>query len=106
MVWLRDPRGQQPADTFVERDVSVANVSGTFDIWTGEVNGFPIINWVRNEGDDSLELEFDVLDFIRDAEARGYDVPGTHVQSVAVGFEIWNGPVDNLQSLDFYVDVQ
>jgi hypothetical protein len=32
-------------------------------------------------------------------------VPGTHVLSVAVGFEIWNGPITNLQSNDFYVDV-
>ncbi len=106
MVWLREPRGQQPAGMFTERDVTVSNVPGTFDIWTGTVNNFPIINWVRNEGDDSLELEFDVLDFIRDAQARGYEVPGTHVLSVAVGFEIWNGPISNLQSLDFYVDVQ
>ena len=59
---------------------------------------------MRAEGDDTLSLEFDVLDFIRHAQANGYEVPGTHVLSVAVGFEIWNGPVTNLSSLDFYVD--
>jgi hypothetical protein len=37
---------------------------------------------------------------------RGLQVPGTHILSVAVGFEIWNGPVTNLQSIDFYVDPQ
>jgi hypothetical protein len=26
--------------------------------------------------------------------------------SVAVGFEIWNGPIDKLKSDDFYVQVQ
>lgn len=106
MVWLREPPGQQPAGSELEEDVTVANVEGTWDIWTGEVNNAPIVNWVRAQGEDSLELEFDVLDFIRDAQARGIDVPGTHVLSVAVGFEIWNGPVTNLESIDFYVDPQ
>ena len=106
MVWLREPPGQQPAGSELERNVTVANVDGTWDLWTGEVNGRPIINWVRAEGQDSLELEFDVLDFIRDAEMRELEVPGTHILSVAVGFEIWNGPVTNLESTDFYVDPQ
>jgi len=39
-----------------------------------------------------------------DAETRGLTVPGSHVLSVAVGFEIWNGPITNLESVDFYVD--
>lgn len=104
MVWLREPPGQQPAGSRTEIGVSVANVPGTWHIWTGTVNGAPIVNWVRAEGDDSLELEFDVLDFIRDAQQRGIEVPGTHILSVAVGFEIWNGPVTNLESVDFYVD--
>lgn len=106
MVWLRDPLGQQPAGSIKERDVQVENVPGTWVIWEGMVNGLPIINWARAEGQDSLELEFDVLDFIRDAQQRGYTIPETHIQSVAVGFEIWNGPVSNLTSVDFYVDVQ
>jgi hypothetical protein len=33
-------------------------------------------------------------------------VPGSHVLSVAVGFEIWNGPIQNLESVDFYVNVE
>jgi hypothetical protein len=103
MVWLRDPRGQQPAGSLTEQDITVAGVSGTWHIWSGEVNRSPIVNWTRPEGQDSLELEFDVLDFVRDAQARGLEVPGNHVLGVAVGFEIWNGPVANLQSLDFYV---
>jgi Glycosyl hydrolase family 12 len=111
MVWLREPRGQQPAGSFEEGDVTVANVPGVWDIWTGEVDTGgtvkpPIINYVRAEGDDTPSLEFDVMDFIRDAQTRGYEVPGTHVLSVAVGFEIWNGPITNLKSNDFYVEVQ
>lgn len=106
MVWLREPPGQQPAGSLEESDVSVANVPGVWDIWAGEVNDAPIINYVRAQGADTLSLEFDILDFIRDAQTRGYEIPGTYIRSVAVGFEIWNGPVTNLKSHDFYLDVQ
>lgn len=106
MVWYREPPGQQPAGSLRERAVTVDKVDGTWDIWVGTVNNRPIINWVRSEGQDTYAMEFDILDFVRDGEARGLMVPGTHVLSVAVGFEIWNGPVTNLESVDFYVDVQ
>jgi hypothetical protein len=105
MVWYREPVGQQPAGAPRENDVTVEGVPGTWNIWTGSVNNRPIINWVRRENQDTLALEFDIMDFVRDAERRGIMVPGSHVLSVAVGFEIWNGPVSNLESVDFYVDV-
>lgn len=106
MVWLREPPGQQPAGSLKESGVTVPSVPGVWDIWTGSVNNAPIINYVRAEGQDTLSLEFDILDFIEHAHGAGYEIPGTHVLSVAVGFEIWNGPVTNLASHDFYVDVQ
>jgi glycosyl hydrolase family 12 len=106
MVWYREPAGQQPAGRLAIPRITVANVPGTWDIWTGEVGGRPIINWVRAEGDDIEDMEFDVLDFVRDAQMRNLPIPGTHVLSVAVGFEIWTGPINNLESLDFFVDVQ
>jgi hypothetical protein len=109
MVWLRDPPGFQPAGdkNAMHQGITVANVPGTWDIWNGSVNGRPIVNWVRREGMDSHEIEFDVLDFARDAEMRGLTIPGsTHIRAVAVGFEIWEGPVKALQSLDFYVNVK
>lgn len=108
MVWLRDPPNFQPAGSpnMAHQGVQVANVPGTWNIWDGSVNNLPIINWVRAEGDDSTEIEFDVLDFIRDADARGLSYPGTHINAVAVGFEVWEGPISNLESVDFYVDVQ
>jgi len=106
MVWYREPPGQQPAGRLTTQNVSVQNVEGTWDIWTGQVLGKPIINWVRDEGQDTPSMEFDILDFVRDAQARGLPVPGDHVLSVAVGFEIWNGPITNLESVDFYVDVE
>jgi hypothetical protein len=105
MVWYREPPGQQPAGRLTTSGVSVQNVPGTWNIWQGEVLGDPIINWVRAEGQDTESMEFDIMDFVRDAQTRGLTVPGSHVLSVAVGFEIWNGPITNLQSLDFYVNV-
>ncbi len=51
------------------------NVPGTWDIWEGTVyERVPIINWVRNEGEDTTEQEFDIMDFVRDPESRG--LPG------------------------------
>jgi hypothetical protein len=105
MVWYREPPGQQPAGSLQMQNVTVANVTGTWDIWTGSVGNKPIINWVRRQGQDTLDMEFDVMDFVRDAQTRSLTVPGTHVLSVAVGFEIWNGPITDLESVDFYVDV-
>jgi hypothetical protein len=105
MVWYREPPGQQPAGRPTISNVTVQNVPGTWNIWQGAVNGSPIINWVRAEGQDTDTMEFDIMDFVRDAETRGLTVPGSHVLSVAVGFEIWNGPITNLESVDFYVDV-
>lgn len=107
MVWLRDPPGEQPAGSpSAHRGITVANVPGVWDIWTGSVNNRPIINWVRREGTDSTDIEFDVMDLIRDAQTRGLTITGTQVNAVAVGFEIWKGPVTNLESVDFYVDVK
>jgi hypothetical protein len=107
MVWLRDPPQNTPAgspnNSF--RGITVANVPGTWDIWNGSVNGLPITNYVRPQGSESSEIEFDVMDVIKDAQSRNVMVPGDHVNAVAVGFEIWEGPIMNLQTVDFYVRV-
>jgi hypothetical protein len=106
MVWLRDPPGQQPAGVAKAKGVTVTNVPGTWDVWSGAVNNKPYVAYVRPEGQDSLELEFDVMDFVRDLPGRSISLPGTHVLSVAVGFEIWKGPITKLESQDFYLSVQ
>jgi hypothetical protein len=107
MVWLRDPTEYQPAGalSMTHQAVTVTNVPGVWNIWSGMVNRLPITNWVRAETTEDTEIEFDVMDFVRDAEMRGVSVPGTHVNAVAVGFEIWEGPIADLESVDFYVDV-
>lgn len=106
MVWLRDPPRFSPAGSRKFSSVEVPGLPGRWHIVSGSVNGRPITNWVRAEGQDLRELEFDVMDVLRDAQARGITYPGTHINSVAIGFEIWEGPVAGLGVSDFYVDVQ
>jgi len=105
MIWLRDPPQQQPAGSATTAGASVDGLPGTWSIWTGSVAGRAIVNYVRSEGNDLAELEFDVMDVYRDAIQRNFSLPGTHLMAVAIGFEIWNGPISDLQSEDFYVDV-
>jgi hypothetical protein len=106
MVWLRDPPGQQPAGAAATAGVTVTGLPGMWNIWTGNVNGHPIVNYVKSEGQDLPELEYDVLDVYRDAIKRGYSLPGSNLLAVAVGYEVWNGPISNLVTDDFYVDVK
>lgn len=105
MVWLHDPAGQQPAGSVQAQNVTVASLPGVWNIWTGHVNGLPIINYVRPEGQDSMELAFDLMDFFDDATSRNITIPGNEIRSVAIGFEIWNGPVSGLKAEDFCVQV-
>jgi hypothetical protein len=106
MVWLRDPPGQQPAGRLQLGAVNVSNAPGKWNIWAGSVGGKPCVSYVRSEGVDSPELEIDAMDFVRDAAARKIELPGTTVLSVAVGFEIWSGPINKLETNDFYVQVE
>jgi hypothetical protein len=105
MVWLRDPPGQQPAGRVQQQGITVANTPGTWNLWVGTVSNVPYVAYVRPEGNDSLELEFDVMDFVRDTKTRSISLPGSQIVGVAVGFEIWAGPITNLVSEDFYVKV-
>gem|GEM_PF-452169 len=106
MVWLRDPPGQQPAGSAATAGATVTGLPGTWTIWKGMVNGLPIVNYVQPEGKDLSELEFNVLDVYNDAIKRNFSLPGQQFLAVAVGYEIWNGPVSNIATDDFYVDVK
>ena len=106
MVWLRDPPGEQPAGSLDTENVEVANVPGKWNIIAGQVNNLPIVNYVRAEGEDTHAIAFDILDFIRDAQNRGFALPGNDLLAVAIGFEIWEGPVTNLSLDDFCLDIQ
>lgn len=108
MVWLRDPPNRQPASSATIAAVTVTGVPGKWNIWYGTVNGKPIVNYVRMEGQDACEFEFNVMDFVNDAKARGatttaLTLPGDTVRAIAVGFELWTGPFTNVSSDDFYI---
>ena len=108
MVWLRDPPGRQPAGSTTITNVTVVGVPGTWKIYYGTVNSRPIVNYLRTEGQDACELEFNVMDFVNDAQARSATtpalmLPGDTVRAVAVGFELWTGPFTGVTSEDFYV---
>jgi hypothetical protein len=49
MVWLHDPPRFQPAGSrnSAHQDVTVANTPGVWDLFTGTVNGLPIVNYVQ-----------------------------------------------------------
>ncbi|MEI9938544.1 MAG: hypothetical protein WDO69_15105 [Pseudomonadota bacterium] len=106
MVWQRDPPGQQPAGMSSLSGATISGLPGNWTVWKGTVNGLPIVNYVAPEGKDLSELEFDVLDVYKDAINRGYTLPGSQILAVAAGFEIWTGPITNLVTDDFYVDVK
>jgi len=108
MVWLRDPAGRQPAGNSTINNVTVAGEPGTWNIRYGTVNSRPIVNYVRAEGQDACAFEFNVMDFVNDAQARsattsGLTLPGDTVRAIAVGFEFWTGPFTNVSSDDFYI---
>ena len=104
MVWLRDPPGRQPAGDSMINNVTVAGEPGTWTIRYGTVNSRPIVNYVRAEGQDACEFEFNVMDFVNDAQARSaLTLPGDTVRAIAVGFEFWTGPFTNVASEDFYI---
>jgi hypothetical protein len=106
MVWLHDPPEEGPAGSLREEGVTVDGVEGVWNIVDGTVNGLPIVNYVRAEGDDAHEIAFDLLDFMSDAESRNLNFPGSDVLAVAIGFEIWQGPVSGLNLDDFCVSVE
>jgi hypothetical protein len=109
MVWLRDPPDQRPAGAAALSGATINGLPGNWTVWTGSVQtpagNHPIVNYVAPEGADVHELEFDVMDVYNDAKSRGYNLPGSEILAVAIGFEVWNGPVANIAAEDFYVDV-
>jgi hypothetical protein len=108
MVWLRDPPKRDPAGNGTISNITVAGEPGTWNIRYGTVNGRPIVNYMRAEGQDACEFEFNVMNFVNDAQMRstttaGLTLPGDTVRAIAVGFEFWTGPFADVSSQDFYV---
>jgi hypothetical protein len=104
MVWMRDPPNAQPAGSVTANNIYVGDDPKRWDVWTGSVNNHPIVNYVRPANEVSNSDAFDAMDFVDHAK-QNYNLPGDTLLAVAVGFEIWNGPVAGLKVDDFCVEV-
>jgi predicted O-methyltransferase YrrM len=101
-LWHSDS-GRTPPGTCVERDIAIAGVEGTWELWCGRDGEGVAVSYVGGQGLSSVAL--DLNGFILDAMARGR-VPGSvFVSSVFAGFLIWSGGV-GLESTGFEAEVE
>lgn len=98
MVWLFKPgadsttgaKARQPRGSIVENARSVANVSGSWNIWYDSATNPPCVSYVSKTPISALQ--FDLNDFIKDAIANKYGVTSSQYLSlVFAGFEVWGG---------------
>lgn len=103
MVWYHKPFDAQPVGGTVDSQVTVDGVPGQWNVWVGVNNGTPIISYTATQTISSMD--FDLMDFIRHAIARGDTVQNSHyLTNVFAGFEIWRGGV-NLETTSFCAEV-
>ena len=93
MVWLYDPPQNEPigGSPLPEQ----ANIAGhNWQVWVGPRGGSrananaPVVSYVATQ--TLMELQFDLLDFIKDAAKHGIQ-PSWYLTDVFAGFEIWDG---------------
>lgn len=103
MVWYHKPSDAQPVGSTVDSQVTVDGVPGQWNVWFGVNNGTPIISYTATQTISSMD--FDLMDFIRHAIARGDTVQNSHyLTNIFAGFEIWRGGV-NLETTSFCAEV-
>lgn len=103
MVWYHKPNDAQPVGSNVEPRVTIPNVPGTWNVWVGVNSGTPIVTYASTQTISSMD--FDLMDFIRHAVARGDTVQNTHyLTNIFAGFEIWRGGV-GLETTSFCAEV-
>jgi hypothetical protein len=93
MVWYYKPQNAQPIGSVKFPAVTIAGVSGTWDVWIGDNGSVPCISYVRTQSIQSLS--YDLNSFIKDAVASrpGTIQSGWYLTNVYAGFEIWSGGV-------------
>jgi hypothetical protein len=103
MVWYHKPSDAQPIGSVKEQAATIPGVPGQWNVWTGANNGTPIVSYVATQTISSMD--FDLMDFIRHAIARGDSVQNSHyLTNVFAGFEIWRGGV-NVETTSFCAEV-
>ncbi len=108
MVWFFKPNGAQPISSTGSLNGGSVTISNhTFDIWTGDNGGVPIISYVARGTLNSWE--FDLVWFIEDAQGRSCSGQACmsqnwYLHDVFAGFEIWSGG-NGLRTNDFYAAI-
>lgn len=95
MVWLHKPSKAQPIGSVKASDVTISEVSGTWDVWIGRNGSVPCISYVRTDKDPAYSMSFDLNAFIRDSVEKrsGTITDDMYLTNIFTGFEIWSGGV-------------
>ena len=87
MIWLDHTDRVQPIGA---KSATASVGATTWDVWTGENNGVPVISYVRREPTKKV-LDLPITDFVRDAETQGVVKPEWYLTNLQAGFEPWIG---------------
>ena len=87
MIWLDERGGIRPIGA---PRATVPLAGGTWEVWTGENQGVPVISYVRR-GYLTRADRLPLTDFVRDAVSRRVVRGDWFLTNVQAGFEIWAG---------------
>jgi len=103
MVWYHKPADAQPIGSIKEPAATIPGVPGQWNVWIGANAGTPIVSYVATQ--TIASMDFDLMDFINHAIARGDTVQSSHyLTNIFAGFEIWRGGV-NIETTSFCAEV-
>ncbi|WP_112245527.1 GH12 family glycosyl hydrolase domain-containing protein [Kribbella monticola] len=86
MIWLNRQGSISP----VGSPVGTTSVAGsTWEVWQGWNGGNDVVSYVAPSAISSMS--FNVMDFVRDVDARTQVTTSWYLTSIQAGFEPWNG---------------
>ncbi|MEV8377015.1 hypothetical protein AB0P21_30015 [Kribbella sp. NPDC056861] len=86
MIWLNRQGPIQP----VGSAVGTTTIAGrSWQVWRGNNGGNDVVSYVAPS--TIASLSFNVLDFVRDVDARTQVTTAWYLTSIQAGFEPWNG---------------
>ncbi|MEJ2871668.1 hypothetical protein WCD74_28165 [Actinomycetospora sp. OC33-EN08] len=87
MIWMARAGGIDP----IGSKSGTASLGGTtWDVWTGENNGVPVISYIRRQSVREV-VDLPVTDFVTDAQRRGVVQRDWYLTNLQAGFEPWVG---------------
>jgi hypothetical protein len=94
MVWLYKPPNHNPIGWGQAAASGVSLAGHTWDVYVGPRGGAtnanaPVVSYIIS-GSPIMSMDFDLMEFIRDAEQHGIN-QSWFLTDVFAGFEIWNG---------------